>query len=495
MKKYIGLLFAMLVMVSCESLEDTYEDFAGNGPVRYLGKCTDLTIQPGWNRLQVRWTNSPDPVIRHIRITWSKDAMVKEELVDRETSEYDITDLEDGSYEVTICAVDKNGNTSLESTDYGRPYTENHEMVQAFTRVISRHFFFQDRLILFFLGWEDNVNEAYLTYTKNDGTTGRLDLTKKIVNSLYYMVPEEIDLSKPVEFYRKGYISGCTDEIVFQPIELEHNKIYNADFRQDMLRQYGYESIPEEWANTVETLELDRSFSNFADLLNFPNLKTLVLGKHRYILEEMVDDIERSQSKVYDVKMSNFVLKTLKELNGLTIERYNQHYKDLMASLITEMGEPELPEYDYLNLSGQKFTSNPADEGGANSHLEYLTDNDPYSCWEPYAMKESTTYDLDLDLGSEKTLRGLKLVQTYFSSLNAEKRAKAPNTVKIYVSTDGNSWQYATWLEELEIGNSTGETNIIPFAGEKQARYVRVRVTTPLYVQAYEVTLAEIGLY
>ena len=46
MKKYIGLLFAMLVMVSCESLEDTYEDFAGNGPVRYLGKCTDLTIQP-----------------------------------------------------------------------------------------------------------------------------------------------------------------------------------------------------------------------------------------------------------------------------------------------------------------------------------------------------------------------------------------------------------------------------------------------------------------
>lgn len=26
MKKYIGLLFAMLVMVSCESLEDTYED-------------------------------------------------------------------------------------------------------------------------------------------------------------------------------------------------------------------------------------------------------------------------------------------------------------------------------------------------------------------------------------------------------------------------------------------------------------------------------------
>ena len=51
MKKYIGLLFAMLVMVSCESLEDTYEDFAGNGPVRYLGKCTDLTIQPSASKM------------------------------------------------------------------------------------------------------------------------------------------------------------------------------------------------------------------------------------------------------------------------------------------------------------------------------------------------------------------------------------------------------------------------------------------------------------
>ena len=37
MKKYIGLLFAMLVMVSCESLEDTYEDFAGYGPHHSTG--------------------------------------------------------------------------------------------------------------------------------------------------------------------------------------------------------------------------------------------------------------------------------------------------------------------------------------------------------------------------------------------------------------------------------------------------------------------------
>lgn len=32
MKKYIGLLIGILTIVSCESLEDTYKDYAGNGP-------------------------------------------------------------------------------------------------------------------------------------------------------------------------------------------------------------------------------------------------------------------------------------------------------------------------------------------------------------------------------------------------------------------------------------------------------------------------------
>ncbi len=497
MKKYITLLFAVLAMVSCESLEDTYKDFAGDGEIRYIGKCTDLTIQSGWNRLQVNWTNSPDPIIKNIKITWIKDGVVEEKLLDRETSEYDITGLEDGNYEVTVCSVDKDGNTSLKSTIYGRPYTYDHEMVQAFTRVVSKHIFFQNRLFLFFLGWEDNVAEAYFTYTKEDGTEGRLDLTPEIVNQLNYLLPDAIDATQPVMFYRKGNIAGCNDIIVFEPIELEDNKTYNSDFKQEMIRQYGYVSgIPEDWANTVEELELDRSFSNFTDLLNFPNLKKLVLGKNRYILGEMASDTERSQSKVYDADASNFVLEKLQALNGLKVERYNQHYSELDTKkiIITEKGETTLPDYTYLDLTKLKFTSNPEDKG-YNSHLEYLTDNNTNSNWEPSAMSESTTYDLDLDLGAEKTLKGLKLVQSYFDELYIEKRAKSPNIVRIYLSTDNNTWECATYLEELEIGNSTGETNIIPFAGEKSARYVRVRVITPFFVSAYEITLAEIGLY
>ena len=40
MKKiYLWLLLPLLIFGGCESLEDTYKDYAGDGPIRYLVKC------------------------------------------------------------------------------------------------------------------------------------------------------------------------------------------------------------------------------------------------------------------------------------------------------------------------------------------------------------------------------------------------------------------------------------------------------------------------
>lgn len=497
MKKYIILLLTVLSMVSCESLEDTYKDYAGDGPIRYLGKCSELTVQPGWNRLIVSWTNSADPVIDKIKITWSKDGIVKEELLDKETETYNIQDLEDGNYEVTVCSVDKEGNTSLKSTVYGRPYTAIHEMVQSFTQIVSSHYFIQNRLVLFFQGWEENVTDAYLTYTKADGSTGNLDLNKQLVNKLYYLLPDEIDMSKPVELYRSGHIQGCEDEINFAPTTLENIKLFSANFKQEMKRQYGFdEEIPEDWASTVEEVNLNWTIGNFCDLLNLTNLKKLVLGKQRYIREDLVNDTETAQSKVYDSAISDFVLQTLHELNPeFVVERYNKHYSTLSsADFIVEKGLSVLPEYSYINLSGMTFTSSPEDASNYHSYLEYLTDNNDNTSWEPAGAKELTTYTLTLNLKTTKDLHGLKLVQTYFDNVN--KRSWCPQSVKIYVSTDGVKWDVATYVEELEIGHSTGEVNIIPFIeGGVQAQYVKVLVPTPHSESTYNISLAEIGLY
>lgn len=497
MKKYIGLLIGILTIVSCESLEDTYKDYAGNGPIRYLGKCTDLTVRPGWNRLIVNWKNSPDPVIDKIKITWSKDGIVKEQLLNTETEEFNIPGLEDGNYEVTVYSIDKEGNTSLKSTIYGRPYTASHEMVQSFTQVVSNHYFLKNRLVLIFQGWEDNVTNAYLTYTKTDGSAGRINLNKQLVNQLYYLLPDAIDPTQPIELYRSGHILGCDDEIIFAPTKLENIRLFNADFKQEMKRQFGFdEDIPDSWASTVEKINLDWTIGSFSDLLNLPNLKKLVLGKHRYILSDLVNDSEAAQSKVYDAALSDFVLKTLHKLNpDFVVERYNKHYSNLTAAeYLKEKGETYLPDYSFFDLSDLKFTSLPSDAPNYKSYLEYLTDNNVKTSWEPAGMKTLTTYSLTLDLKTEKKLQGLKLVQTYFD--NENKRSWCPRIVKIFVSKDSDNWESATYLEELEIGHSTGEINIIPFVeGGKHAQYIKVVVSTPHSESTYNISLAEIGLY
>ena len=55
MLKYLWLGCLLLTFGSCESLEDTYSDYAEGGALRYLGKCRDLKIEPGWKRLIVSW--------------------------------------------------------------------------------------------------------------------------------------------------------------------------------------------------------------------------------------------------------------------------------------------------------------------------------------------------------------------------------------------------------------------------------------------------------
>ena len=69
-KHIINLLFAAVAfMTGCsESLEDTYSDFAGDGKIRYVAKCSDLDITAGWERLIVNWVNGTDATIDKIKV-------------------------------------------------------------------------------------------------------------------------------------------------------------------------------------------------------------------------------------------------------------------------------------------------------------------------------------------------------------------------------------------------------------------------------------------
>ena len=65
---FAWMLAVVFALAGCEDLEDTYSDYAGDGMVRYVGKCKDVTVTPGWERLHVEWKNSLDPGIESIKV-------------------------------------------------------------------------------------------------------------------------------------------------------------------------------------------------------------------------------------------------------------------------------------------------------------------------------------------------------------------------------------------------------------------------------------------
>ena len=129
-----GIIIAMMpALYACnESLEDTYKDYAGEGEIRYLGACNNLTASPGWERILVNWTNNVDPVIQKMKVIWKMDNGTDSILLDKGTTSYSIDKLngkalEDGTYEITVYSVDDKGTCSLGRTVYARPYTNAHE--------------------------------------------------------------------------------------------------------------------------------------------------------------------------------------------------------------------------------------------------------------------------------------------------------------------------------------------------------------------------------
>lgn len=256
--KYIGVvMFLFLSILGCGDLEDTYSDYAGDGKIRYLGQCSDVTVESGWKRLIVKWKNNVDPVISNIKVTWRKDDIIQDTLLDRETTECSIPDLLEGNYEISVCGVDSKGNSSLSEPFFGRPYTENHEAVLSFTRLISKHFLLKNRLVLFFSDWSEDLTSAKLIYYTLANEERTLDLTSDVVRDRYYLLPEAIDETKAITLYREGRLEGCEDLIVFEPFQLSRDKLYTSDFKFLLRSKYGQNEVSDEFINSMEELEID----------------------------------------------------------------------------------------------------------------------------------------------------------------------------------------------------------------------------------------------
>lgn len=506
-KKFIWIMLSLFVFAGCESLEDTYKDRAGDGEIRYLGQCTKVSVTPGWEKLNLTWTNSPDPLIDKIKVVWVIEGQRDSVMLDSQLESYSVLNLkQDQTYEVSVCSVDKDGRASLPVTNYVRPYTKDHEAILSFPQLISKYFFIKDRLAIMFSDWSGSVAEARLTYTKANGDPGVLTLNSAFLTAnRNYLLPDAILPNSDVILERKGYLGESAELVDLPKIKFSTESMFSVDFKGLFLEKYGKTHVDDQFVNSITEFEIDYTLSSLEDILYLPNLTKLVLGKNRFLSPTYLEDnggSNKSASKLTDdVERSKFVLKIANQLNGLTIERYNKHFlPSVTLAYMTEMGNPTVPEtLSFLSPVGWVLSSVPSSTDSGTT-LSNLFDGSFTTDWKPQLQPVWRSHEITVNMNSVRSISGVRVVQRPFgattnNSADTEGQAYAPNMIFIQVSTDGITWTTPTWVEGSPLGNTGGEITVIHFKQLMQAMYIKFTLNDRLKDKNYSVGLADIGIF
>ena len=490
--KYIISLLAVVAFLSAcnESLEDTYSEYSGDGKIRYVAKCSDVSTTPGWERLIINWVNGTDATIDKIKIVWTYEERKDSVFLPNTATSYVLANLKNGNYRLDVCAVDQFGNQSLRESTSGRPYTREHEVMRAFSRGVIKSFFLKDKMIFFTDQWNENILEMKLQYKNTQGDVKEFTFDEESYDTLLMLDDVSMNPADSVYVLRRGKLEGCPDELVFDPYVISRHKNFSAGFANAIERRYGYSTATKEqeaefvnFVENAEELELDYNIENLEDVLYCRNLKRLVVGKNRYLNGSRVTQYDNSKILNNPAK-SYQILGKASEILGLKVHYYgnqsrNIHYFDKIYPYMVYEGFPRLPEdlvvLDSTNLKkyedGSKVRCEPKDPYAI---LDNLVDDDPGTRWETTPFQSMRTHEMQMQLQEVTEIRGIKISQITYAANESAAPYFMPTNISIQTSRDGAVWENVTHFEGNELGRGTGEVTLLPIAeGSRQVRYIK----------------------
>ena len=194
---YMVWMLAAFIAVSCEDMEDTYDEFSGDGAIRYLGKCMDVEVAPGWERLRLSWKNNLDVAVKRTKITWQAEddeqpsvRFIERDMVNPDTDLMDtiyLENLSDDIYTITVSNLSADSTESLVETVYARPYTSEHEDLRSFTRGITNFYRLGDKMAVVLDEANENLKEMLLVFTGTDGQEHVWDIKEHMTDSIPLM--------------------------------------------------------------------------------------------------------------------------------------------------------------------------------------------------------------------------------------------------------------------------------------------------------------------
>ena len=507
LKYTVMCILFMGFLTGCEDLEDTYSEHTGDGPEQYLTKIYDLKGEPRWLSVLLTWNLKLDPGRTAIMVEWTDDEKTDSVIIDRESESYLVEGLKNYEYTFKVCAIEeKDGEIvkrSLGDPVYVRPYTYASEELLLFTRVINKQFQLANKyLFLSFDEWTDNLISFKVGYFAKGNDTEQFwtaEPEDRVNNwpkgKSYALLGEDIDFSKPVKVYRKGKISILDDMMLdLEPIELFFNvPSFESDFAADVRNRLDLlGEIKQNDVENVEVLDIDYDQVSLVDVLHFPSLKELHLGRNRYLAPGTEDKVK---SGLANKDLSIGALEVAAEKLGVKIYHYGHHYFDAVPDFFTEKNKvAEQPTIAFLDAANWSISVSPADALGYDSGLKNLLVSDD-SYWLPQSATQIRTHVIEIDMKQEETIAGFKIVQAKdFGDPNVPR----PESLDIEVETGSGQWESATFSKSTPLGNGEGETTIVYLnkeKGTKRTQKIRITIPDAFYKQGYDASWSYVDFY
>ncbi len=482
MNKLIYIIGIIIAFASCESIEDTYSDY--NTPKeRYVGMCSDLKIELGWERFRLTWTNSADASIDSIKVKWEDQNGIADSVLlpaGTDTFETD-TIFSNQTYKFIVTSIDSRMKESFPVEVYGSPFTYESSEVKMLGVVEKKFYFVEEQLILLLNEAGKDIYEAKVNYTSG-GEVKVLELEPKdFENGL--LVIESVDKDTDVSIAGKMQINRCIDEIPMMEYTLERDKkVWSGSFIGCVRDQLDILNITEDHLDTIKTLYVDFDIISLEDVLYMPNLEKVVLGKGRmnqFSWNYNSDNI----SKLEDVHSTLYALRKMNEVTGLEVVIYGDHYqiKDSLDFAVLESSNPppamvypdDVDSWD-LSINDPSYYNNEDPNDNYNRPLNYLLSDDSYETWRSKELEKGVkTHEIIYDMKEVKEIEGFQYSQANWRMSPPE---YFPTTFHVHISDDGEKWETAYYQAVLQVGAVKGETIIKYMREPKMARYIKLTV-------------------
>lgn len=290
------------------------------------------------------------------------------------------------------------------------------------------------------------------------------------------------------------------DTIYYEPYKLDKNsKSYMPDFLGNFAYSMDKREVTHEDLINKEELYIDYDVLSLEDIMNLPNLKHLYLCKNRYSYKKHIypgaysDLSYRWSTMISELERSAYAIKLMKELTGLQVHLYGDHFKKVVKYLsygrwrdkyvrLTDhlsssdyiyVPENTFPYVNYCNTTGWTVTANyPCDDNGP---FENMFDKSDKTFWKPRELSFGSPrkHDVCIDMKKPTNMAGIVFTQadTYSSKKYLVK------SIEIYYSDDKETWNsvYDTH-NDIRINCSPGEKTKIDFNKNITARYVKFKV-------------------